>query len=130
MPLFDTQKPANSPEPELAMSDAIAAEAMAELAKELADELGVSRDEKSVDAIVSKLRWYPRGNPPAIVIVRRGANRKVLATISPKSGKWAHLYPTWERVLTELAKEKAARGVSRLSHEGMEAGEIPLAKDD
>lgn len=111
------------------MSDAIAAEAMAELARELASELGVSKTDKAIESIANKLRWYPRGNPPAIVIVRRGANRKVLATISPKAGKWAHLYPTWERVLTELAKEKAALGVTRLSHDGMETGEIPLAKD-
>ena len=100
-------------------------EALQELARELASELGVSNEQKSLDGIISKIRWYPRGNPPAIIIVKRGSDRKVLATISPRSGRFTHLYPTWERVLTELAKEKSARGVSRLSHDGLAIGDIP-----
>ena len=87
-----------------------------------------NNEENTVDDIVSNLRWYPRGNPPAVVILRRGANRKVLATISPKSGKWSHLYKSWEPVLAQLAKEKEQEGVSRISHDGMEAGEIPKGK--
>ena len=102
---------------------------MQELARELADELGVSKTDKAIESIANRLRWYPRGDPPAIVIVKRGSDRKVLATISPKSGRFTHLYPTWERVLTALATEKARQGISRMSHNGLEMGEIPLAKD-
>jgi hypothetical protein len=91
--------------------------------------LNISKDEKTVAALANKLRWYPRGNPPAVVILKRGSDRKVLATISPKSGKYAHLYSTWNRVLTQLATEKAAKGISRMSHDGLSMGEIPLAKD-
>jgi len=99
-------------------------EAMAELAKELASELGISNQADAVESIVSKVRWYPN-KAGAVLIVRRGKDRKLLATISPNKGKWTHLYPTWERVLTQLAKEKAAAGVSRLSHDGLATGAIP-----
>jgi hypothetical protein len=101
---------------------------MLELARELADELGVSNTEQAVESIAN-LRWYARGNPPAIVIVKRGSDRKVLATISPKSGRFTHLYPSWEKVLTVLASEKASKGISRMSHDGLEMGDVPLAKD-
>jgi hypothetical protein len=102
---------------------------MLELARELADELGVSKTDQAVESIANRLRWYPRGNPPAIVIVKRGSDRKVLATISPKSGRFSHLYPSWEKVLTVLANEKASKGISRMSHDGLEMGDVPLAKD-
>jgi len=95
--------------------------ALAEFANELAKEMGVSND---VAEIVSKLRWYPN-KAGAVVIVKRGKDRKVLATISPQSGKWSHLYPSWVPVLAELARKKEAERVSRMSHDGMEAGVIP-----
>ena len=59
------------------------------------------------------------------MIVKRGSDRKVLATISPKKGDWTHLYPSWERVLTQLADEKKAKGVSRMSHDGFGTGDLP-----
>lgn len=103
--------------------------ALEEFARELAVELGISNQTNAVEGIVSKIRWYPRGNPPAIVIVRRGGDRKVLATISPKSGKWTHLYPSWERVLTELATRKAAENVARRTHDDLSMGEVPVSKE-
>lgn len=98
--------------------------ALEEFANEIAKELGVSNQENAVSSIVSKLRWYPN-KAGAVVIVSRGKDRKVLATISPKSGKWSHLYNTWKPVLAELEARKVANNVSRASHEGLLTGEIP-----
>lgn len=103
--------------------------ALVELARELAGELGISKQENVTEAIISKIRWYPRGDPPAIVVVKRGADRKVLATISPKSGKWAHLYPTWQKVLAELAEKKSAENVKRRTHDDLSIGAIPVSKE-
>ena len=126
MPLDDTQKPANSPANQKDTSASAGHALLMDLVNELAAEAGISNDKKTVENLVSKLRWYPRGNPPAVVIVKRGNDRKVLATISPKHGRFAHLYPSWRDVLIQLASEKAALRVSRLSHEGLEMGEVPV----
>lgn len=99
--------------------------ALLELAKELADELGVSKDAEGLANIVSKIRWYPN-KAGAVVIVRRGADRKVLATISPTSGKWSHLYPSWERVLANLEAKKIANNANRASHDDLEMGSVPV----
>lgn len=96
-------------------------------ANELAEKMHVNKDEQSVANIVSKLRWYPN-KAGAIVIVKRGADRKVLATISPARGEWTHLYPSWEKALADLEAAKVANNVNRLSHEGLATGKIPLAE--
>ena len=104
--------------------------ALAEFANELAKDLGVSNEKNAAESIVSKIRWYPN-KAGAVVIVKRGKDRKVLATISPKSGKWSHLYPSWEPVLAELERQKVANSVSRLPHDGLETGNVPvLAKEN
>lgn len=95
--------------------------ALAEFARELVKRTGVSND---VSEIVSKIRWYPN-KAGAVVIVKRGKDRAVLATISPQSGKWSHLYPSWKPVLAELARKKEFERVSRMSHDGMEIGKVP-----
>ncbi len=99
-----------------------------QFAERLASEMGVSRDENTVANIISKIRWYPN-KAGAIVIVKRGSDRTVLATISPKSGKWSDLYPSWERALANLEAKKISNGVSRASHDDLEAGAIPSLAD-
>ena len=94
---------------------------------ELAKKTGVSNESGAVESIVSKIRWY-QNKAGAVVIVARGANRQVLATISPKKGDWTHLYPSWAAVLAELEERKIANGVSRMSHEGLLTGAIPEVK--
>ncbi len=117
---------ANSPEPaEIDFEDLLT-----QVAEQLAKDTGVSNEPNAVANIVSRIRWYPN-QAGAIVIVKRGGDRKVLATISPKSGKWAHLYPSWERALANLQAKKVANGVSRTSHDDLEPGAVPvLAKDE
>jgi len=106
-------------------ADELEADALKEFAQELASRLSISKDEKAVAEIVSSIRWYAN-KVGAVIILRRGdKTRKPLATISPKRGKWTKLYPTWERVLTELARQKAEKNVSRMSHDGLLAGELP-----
>lgn len=90
--------------------------------------MGVSNTETNVKSIANKLRWY-RNTAGAIVIVKRGADRTVLATISPKKGDWTHLYPSWAKALAELDAKKAAANVSRMSHEGLLTGEIPVESE-
>lgn len=87
--------------------------------------MGVSNQAGAAENIVSKIRWYPN-KAGAVVIVKRGADRKVLATISPKKGDWSHLYPSWQKALADLEAKKAAKSVSRLSHEGLATGDLPV----
>ena len=108
------------------LANDLEADALKEFAQELASRLRVSKDEKTVNEIISSVRWYAN-KAGAVIILRRGDKaRKPLAVISPKRGKWTKLYPSWERVLTELARRKTADNVSRMSHDGLLAGEIPL----
>ena len=117
--------PANTPANTLANTPpANIEDLLTQFAEELAGKIGVSKDAASVQEVANSIRWY-QNKAGAVVIVKRGKDRKVLATISPKDGAWSHLYPSWERVLTVLAKEKEAAGVSRLSHDGMDMGEVP-----
>lgn len=87
--------------------------------------MGVSKDAESVANIVSKIRWY-QNKAGAIVIVKRGADRAVLATISPKKGDWTHLYPSWERALANLEAKKIANNLTRASHDDLEMGAVPV----
>ena len=91
----------------------------------MAKDMGVSNDPEAVANIVSRIRWYPN-QAGAIVIVKRGKDRKVLATISPKEGKYTHLYPSWERALANLNAKKAVANVSRASHNDLESGVVPV----
>ena len=105
--------------------DELSAGAIKEFAQELASRLSVSTDARAVAEIVSSIRWYAN-KAGAVIILRRGdKTRKPLATISPKRGKWTKLYPTWEPVLTELARRKREKSVSRMSHDELLAGELP-----
>lgn len=99
-------------------------DALEEFARELANKISANSAPVSTEKIISNIRWYPN-KAGAVVIVSRGKNRNVLATISPKSGKWSHLYPSWEPVLAELNARKIAANVSRMSHDGIEAGSVP-----
>lgn len=102
---------------------------LTQFATEMAEEMGISKDENTVANIVSKIRWYPN-KAGAIVIVKRGTDRKVLATISPKSGKWSHLYPSWERALANLEAKKFANNVTRASHDDLEPGAVPVLAEE
>ena len=109
-----------TPAPKVANSDTDAL--LTQFARELASKAGVSSDE--ADVFAKKLRWY-QNKAGAICILKRGSDRTLLATISPKSGDWTHLYPSWESALTLLAEKKAVANVSRMTHDGIEIGEIP-----
>ena len=98
---------------------------LTQVAEQLARETGVANTPENVANIVSRIRWYPN-KAGAVVIVMRGKDRKVLATISPKEGKWSHLYPSWERALANLQAKKVANGVSRTSHDDLEPGAVPV----
>jgi hypothetical protein len=102
---------------------------LTQFATELAEKIGVSKQAGAVQDIISRIRWYPN-KAGAIVIVKRGADRKVLATISPKSGEWSHLYPSWQKALAELNEKKVANGISRASHDGLSVGTVPLAESE
>lgn len=109
--------------------DAVSNELLADFVREVMPELVANKDEKAVANAVSKLRWYPN-KANAVVIVRRGADRKVLATISPNSGKWSHLYASWQPVLAELASRKETESVSRRTHDDLEMGSVPVSKEN
>ena len=109
---------ANTPEADL---DAL----LTQFAEQIAVKMGVSKDEHAVANIVRKIRWY-RNKAGAVVIVKRGADRAVLATISPKKGDWSHLYPSWERVLANLEAKKVANNTTRASHDDLEMGAVPV----
>ena len=98
---------------------------LTQFARELASKAGVSNDK--ADVFAKNLRWY-QNKAGAICILKRGADRTLLATISPKKGDWTHLYPSWEAALTVLADKKAAQGVNRMTHDGIEIGSVPLAE--
>lgn len=98
---------------------------LTQFARELSDKIGISKDSESLATIVSKLRWY-QNKAGAVIIVKRGADRAVLATISPKSGNWTHLYPSWERALANLQAKRVANGANRASHNDLEPGEVPV----
>lgn len=101
---------------------------LTQIAERFAEKAGVSNQAGAVQEIVSKIRWY-QNKAGAIVIVKRGKDRKVLATISPKEGEWSYLYPSWAKVLAELEAAKVANSLSRMSHDGLEMGAVPLAKE-
>jgi hypothetical protein len=61
-----------------------------------------------------------------VIIVKRGSDRRVLATISPKAGAWTHLYPSWERALANLEAKRVANHANRASHADLEAGVVPM----
>ena len=101
---------------------------LTQFAEQLVDNMGVSKDEVSVANIVSKIRWY-QNKAGAVIIVKRGADRTVLATISPKAGNWTHLYPSWERVLANLQAKRVANSANRASHDDLEPGIVPPLAD-
>ena len=110
-----------TPAPKVANSETDAL--LTQFARELASKAGVSSDE--ADVFAKKLRWY-QNKAGAICILKRGADRTLLATISPKSGDWTHLYPSWEAALTVLAEKKAAENVSRRTHDDISTGNVPV----
>lgn len=114
-----------TPAPDVANNDIDAL--LTQFARELASKAGVSNAD--ADVFAKSLRWY-QNKAGAICILKRGKDRTLLATISPKKGDWTHLYPSWEAALTVLAEKKAAEGVSRMSHEGIAIGQVPLAESE
>ena len=107
-------------------------ELLTSLATRFANEQGVSKTDENIANIASQLRWEPRPdrNPPAVVIMRRGAKKKgvsnVLAVISadPQS-KYSDLYPSWVPVLAKWQAKRIANSVSRVSHDDFPMGDAP-----
>lgn len=97
---------------------------LAQIAAEFAREQGTNSDKQTVSAIVNSIRWYPN-KAGAVLIVTKGRKPKLLATISPKSGKYSHLYPSWKPALDELEARKRANSTTRESHVGISTGVTP-----
>jgi hypothetical protein len=74
---------------------------------------------------LSDLRWTAVNGrkDPAIVIQRKGKDRRALATIS-KQGKFADLYPTWQPIIAKWKAERQQTG-KRTNHALIGAGRIP-----
>ena len=126
-------QPANSKNVEV-----LADELMTRIANRLADKAdgGVSKLELA-EKIRSAIRWEPRPdrNPPAIVIMRCGSKKKgvsnVLAVIS-STGEFSDFYPSWVPVLEDwkARRSRSANGVSRVSHEGLGTGSMPVSRKE
>lgn len=74
---------------------------------------------------LDELRWTPINGrkDPAIIIQRRGKDRRVLATIS-KNGKFASHYQSWQPVIERWKAEREQTG-KRTDHAKLGAGAIP-----
>lgn len=72
------------------------------------------------------LRWQIANDryPPAVVIMRRGKDRKAIATISPTS-PFASLYPSWQPVIKDWICKRIANGGKKTNHEEIANGEMP-----
>jgi hypothetical protein len=70
------------------------------------------------------LRWFAVGgdNPRAIVILRRGANKKSVKTISAKLDPAA--WESWKPVLADLKAEKQKTNKRRVSHKKLKTGRM------
>ena len=97
---------------------------LAQIAADFAREQGANTDARTISTIVSNIRWYAN-KAGAVLIVTKGRNPKLLATISPKSGKYSHLYPSWKPALDELQARKRANSTKRESHVGISTGATP-----
>jgi len=71
------------------------------------------------------LRWTAVNGrkDPAIVIQRKGKDRRVLATIS-KQGMFADHYPSWQPVIEKWKAERQQTG-KRTNHALIGAGRMP-----
>jgi formate-dependent phosphoribosylglycinamide formyltransferase (GAR transformylase) len=74
---------------------------------------------------VDTLRWsFVNGRKnPAVVIQKRGKDRRVLATIS-KQGEFASLYESWQPVVEAWKAERLQ--THRTDHSKLPKGKIPL----
>lgn len=81
-------------------------------------------DTNNVSTIMRGVRWYVN-KAGAVLIVTKGRNPKLLATISPKSGKYSHLYESWKPAIDELQNRKHANKTTRESHVGISTGVTP-----
>jgi hypothetical protein len=70
------------------------------------------------------LRWFAVGGdkPRSIVIVRRGANKKSVKTISEKRDPVA--WESWKPVLADLKAEKQKTNKRRVSHKKLQTGRL------
>lgn len=100
-------------------------ELLAQFIREQLAEQGANTGADTVSAIVSNIRWYPN-KAGAVLIVTKGRKPKLLATISPKSGRYSHLYPSWKPALDELDARKRANNTTRESHAGISTGVTPV----
>ena len=77
------------------------------------------------DVSFEDLRWTAVNGrkDPAIVIQRKGKDRRVLATIS-KQGKFADHYQSWQPVIDKWKAERQQTG-KRTNHALIGAGRIP-----
>lgn len=92
-----------------------------DLLTEIADSL--QKDGEAVSW--EDLRWtlVNGRKDPAVVIQRRGRDRRVLATIS-KQGKYARMYASWQPVIDAWKAERANTG-KRVDHDELPKGELP-----
>jgi len=70
------------------------------------------------------LRWFAVGGdkPRSIVILRRGANKKSVKTISAKLDPVA--WESWKPVLADLQAERGKTNKRRVSHKKLQTGKM------
>jgi len=70
------------------------------------------------------LRWFAVGgdNPRSIVVVRRGANKKSVKTISEKLDPEA--WASWQPVLADWKAERSKTNKKRVSHAKLQTGKM------
>ena len=70
------------------------------------------------------LRWFAVGgdNPRSIVVLRRGANKKSVKTISAKLDPVA--WESWKPVLADLQTERGKTNKRRVSHKKLQTGKL------
>lgn len=82
--------------------------------------------EDEITNVANTIRWEPRmdRNPPAIILIRRGKERKTIATIS-QDGAYASLYQSWKPIIESWRLERATNGNKRTKHEKFGVGASP-----
>lgn len=95
--------------------------------KDLLTEIANSLQGEGEAVSWNDLRWTPINGrkDPAIVIQRRGRDRRVLATIS-KQGKYADMYASWQPVI-DAWKARKQETNKRIDHDTLPKGELPDA---
>jgi len=70
------------------------------------------------------LRWFAVGgdNPRAIIVMRRGANKQRVKTISANLDPDA--WESWKPVLADLQAERGKTNKRRVSHKKLQTGKL------